>query len=106
MSHKEVNLEKLNKHYELVVIGGGSAGIGAALAAARQGVDTLLIEKEKMLGGNSVVSGVNCWEPVAGATGIPYDIYNLHIAFLRNFPANFAYYLRIKKKNINRNHQQ
>jgi hypothetical protein len=58
------------------VVGGGSAGIGAALAAARLGVDTLLVEKEALLGGTSTVAGVNCWEPVAGATGIPFDIYN------------------------------
>lgn len=61
---------------QLCVVGGGSGGIGAALAAARLGVNTILIEKESMLGGTSTFSGVNCWEPVAGATGIPYDIYN------------------------------
>ena len=60
---------------QLCVVGGGSGGIGAALAAARLGVDTVLIEKESMLGGTSTNSAVNCWEPVAGATGIPYDIY-------------------------------
>jgi hypothetical protein len=57
------------------VVGGGSGGIGAALAAARLGVHTILIERDERLGGTSVNSGVNCWEPVAGATGIPYDIY-------------------------------
>lgn len=60
---------------QLCVVGGGSGGIGAALAAARLGIDTVLIEKNALLGGNSTVSGVNCWEAVAGATGIPYDIY-------------------------------
>jgi hypothetical protein len=60
---------------QLCVIGGGSGGIGAALAAARLGVKTVLIEKAAMLGGTSTVCGVNCWEPVAGATGIPQEIY-------------------------------
>lgn len=60
----------------VAVVGSGSGGIGAALAASRLGVDTVLIEKESMLGGTSVVAGVSCWEPVAGATGIPYDIYH------------------------------
>lgn len=60
---------------ELCVIGGGSGGIGAALAASKNEVDTILVEKEPMLGGTSTVCGVNCWEPIAGATGIPYDIY-------------------------------
>ena len=61
---------------QLCVVGGGSAGIGAALAASRLGVDTVLVEKEAMLGGTSTVAGVNCWEPVAGATGIPFEIFS------------------------------
>lgn len=66
-------MEKINSR--ICVIGGGSAGIGAALAASRLGVDTVLVEKNSRLGGTSVNSGVNCWEPVAGATGIPFEIY-------------------------------
>ena len=31
------------KKYELIVVGGGFAGFGAAVAAAREGVKTLLI---------------------------------------------------------------
>ena len=60
---------------ELAVIGGGSAGFGAALAAARKGVAVILVEQADCLGGNSVRSGVNCWEPGAGGTGIPFDLY-------------------------------
>lgn len=39
------------KEFDLVVAGGGPAGIGAALAAARNGIRTLLIEKAGYLGG-------------------------------------------------------
>ncbi len=60
---------------ELVVVGGGSGGFGAALAAARMQVDVVLLERADCLGGNSVRSGVNCWEPGAGGTGIPFDLY-------------------------------
>ncbi len=60
---------------ELAVIGGGSGGFGAALAAARLGVDVVLVERADCLGGNSVRSGVNCWEMGAGGTGIPFDLY-------------------------------
>ena len=60
---------------ELAVIGGGSGGFGAALAASRHGVDTVLIERADCLGGNSVRSGVNCWEMGAGGTGIPFALY-------------------------------
>ena len=37
---------------EVVVVGGGPAGIGAAVAAARQGVKVILIERRGFLGGN------------------------------------------------------
>lgn len=37
--------------YEVIVIGGGPAGVGAALAAARNGVSTLPIEQHGFLGG-------------------------------------------------------
>ena len=40
------------KTYDLVVIGGGSAGLGAALSAYDNGIkDILLLEKERDLGG-------------------------------------------------------
>ncbi len=64
-----------NNSYDLVVIGGGSGGIAAALSAARLGVQVLLVEKESMLGGTSTVAGVCCWEPSVGGTGIPFDLY-------------------------------
>jgi len=34
---------QINKHYSVIVIGGGHAGTEAALASARMGVSTLLI---------------------------------------------------------------
>jgi ribulose 1,5-bisphosphate synthetase/thiazole synthase len=60
---------------ELAVIGGGSGGFGAALAAARLGVDVVLVERGDQLGGNSVRGGVNVWEPVVGATSFPFELY-------------------------------
>jgi hypothetical protein len=38
-------------NYETVVVGGGTAGVMAAIAAARQGINTLLVEKRHFLGG-------------------------------------------------------
>lgn len=61
--------------HDLIVIGGGSGGIGAALAAARGGLSVLLLEKAPQLGGTAVRAGVCCWEMGAGGTGIPFDIY-------------------------------
>lgn len=60
---------------ELAVIGGGSGGFGAALAAARLGVDVVLVERSDKLGGNSVRGGVNIWEPGLGGTAFPFEIY-------------------------------
>ena len=39
------------KKYDLIVVGGGFAGVTAALEAARHGVDVLLVEKYNCLGG-------------------------------------------------------
>ena len=36
---------------DVVVVGGGPGGIGAAVAAARNGADTVLIERYGYLGG-------------------------------------------------------
>jgi pyruvate/2-oxoglutarate dehydrogenase complex dihydrolipoamide dehydrogenase (E3) component len=39
-----------SSHFDLVVIGAGSGGFGAALAAARLGTKVLLVEKSDWLG--------------------------------------------------------
>ncbi|MEI7728367.1 MAG: FAD-dependent oxidoreductase [Verrucomicrobiota bacterium] len=65
----------VERRCELAVIGGGSGGFGAALAAARAGVDVVLVERGDCLGGNSVRGGVNGWEPGAGGTGFPFELY-------------------------------
>ena len=61
--------------WDLVVMGAGSAGIGAALAAARMGLRTLLLEQGPEIGGNAVQGGVHIWETGIGGTGIPFEIY-------------------------------
>ena len=45
--------------YEIVVVGGGFAGAAAAIMAARQGLDVLLIEKYNCLGGAAAYDLVN-----------------------------------------------
>ena len=46
-------------YYDLVVVGGGTAGAFAAICAARSGSKTVLIEKNSMLGGTMTAAGVN-----------------------------------------------
>jgi FAD dependent oxidoreductase len=45
--------------YDVAVFGGGPAGIVAATQAARAGAETLLVEKNGMLGGTTTSAGVN-----------------------------------------------
>ena len=42
------------KHAELVIIGGGPAGLCAAISAAKSGAKVLIIERNKYLGGQLV----------------------------------------------------
>jgi len=46
---------------DVCVVGGGSGGIGAALAAAREGAEVVLVEKLPLLGGTSTAGLVSLW---------------------------------------------
>ncbi|MHB0938218.1 MAG: FAD-dependent oxidoreductase [Armatimonadota bacterium] len=54
--------------FDLIVIGGGSGGAGAALTAGRAGVRTLWVEREPLLGGTGVNAFVNVWQPTYSAS--------------------------------------
>ena len=62
------------KTYDICVVGGGSGGFGAACAASRLRANVILIEAGQGLGGTSTRAGVNNYEPVAGATGLPQEL--------------------------------
>lgn len=49
----------MNAKYDVIVVGGGTAGVIAAIQAGRAGANTLLIEKNAMLGGTITVGGIN-----------------------------------------------
>jgi 3-oxosteroid 1-dehydrogenase len=48
---------------DVVVVGAGGAGMAAALAAAKQGLDTVLVEKSSYFGGSTARSGGGVWIP-------------------------------------------
>ncbi len=48
----------MKKHYDVIVIGGGSAGITTAIQSAKAGSKTLLVEKNGLLGGTTTAGGV------------------------------------------------
>ncbi len=49
----------MQTQYDVVVVGGGTAGVIAAIQAGRAGARTLLVEKNGMLGGTVTVGGIN-----------------------------------------------
>mgnify|MGYP001159818702 FL=1 len=48
-----------SEHCDVIVIGGGTAGVVAATQAGRAGAKVLLVEKTGMLGGTTTTGGVN-----------------------------------------------
>jgi len=47
-----------SKNYDVIVVGGGTSGVIAAIAAGREGAKTLLIEKYGFLGGTATAGGL------------------------------------------------
>lgn len=55
--------------YDVLVIGGGVAGVSAALASARQGMKVCLVEKEYMLGGLATAGIIAIYLPLCDGKG-------------------------------------
>ena len=64
-----MKVRSTNNEYDIVVCGGGIAGISAALAAARQGKKVVLIEKSYMLGGLATAGLVTVYLPLCDGLG-------------------------------------
>lgn len=75
--------ETFGGDYDVIVAGGGPGGVPAALASAREGVKTLLIQNRSMLGGNGSVEigisfdGAEVAHPRAREGGIAEEIHRL-----------------------------
>ncbi len=59
---------------DVLVAGGGPAGIAAALTARRCGKSVLLVERSAQLGGMATLAGVSIWMPVGNLTGLYREI--------------------------------
>lgn len=65
----ETNTIPVIGEYDVCVVGGGVAGVAAALAAAREGSKTCLIEKEYALGGLATLGLIVIYLPLCDGRG-------------------------------------
>ena len=64
-------IKKLNikKRYDVIVCGGGVAGVAAAFTAANDGHSVLIIEKSNILGGLATMGLINLFVPMCNGRG-------------------------------------
>ena len=55
--------------HDVIVAGGGVAGVAAAVSAAARGVSVLLVEKSNILGGLATLGLVNLFVPMCNGRG-------------------------------------
>lgn len=59
----------VKKQYDVIVCGGGVAGVAAAVSAANNGFSTLLLEKSNILGGLGTLGLINLFVPMCNGRG-------------------------------------
>lgn len=59
----------VKKKYDVIVCGGGVAGVAAAVSAAKNGMSTLLLEKSNILGGLGTLGLINLFVPMCNGRG-------------------------------------
>lgn len=59
----------MKNNYDIIVVGGGVAGVSAALSARRENKEVLLIEKTSLLGGLATTGLINWFEPLCDGQG-------------------------------------
>lgn len=92
------NIEvKTMPEYDVIVVGGGVAGVSAAVAASRNGAKTLLVEKSCMLGGLATAGLISWYEPLCDGEGkqmiygIAEELIKLSIKYgFENLPAKWG----------------
>lgn len=68
-TNKHTNTYRVFKECDVLVAGGGVAGISAALAAARNGAKVVLAEKQCMLGGLATLGLITIYLPLCDGCG-------------------------------------
>lgn len=59
----------IKRQYDIIVCGGGVAGVAAAVSAAKNGLSTLLLEKSNILGGLGTLGLINLFVPMCNGRG-------------------------------------
>ena len=57
------------RNYDVIVCGGGFAGVAAAISAAKNGDSVLLLEKSNILGGLGTLGLINLFVPMCNGRG-------------------------------------
>ncbi len=76
--------------YDVIVAGGGIAGVAASVAVARNGASVCLLERTFGLGGLATLGNVIVWLPLCDGNGrqviggLPEELLNLSVADLRH----------------------
>ena len=69
---EQIKIEKyvpIQKSYDVIVCGGGVAGVAAAVSTAKNGLSTLLLEKSNILGGLGTLGLINLFVPMCNGRG-------------------------------------
>lgn len=71
---------------DVCIVGCGSGGIGAALAAAEAGAQTVIIDRHHIAGGTTTMSWVHSWESTCGSPPLARQLWRR----MRSYPQGAA----------------
>lgn len=80
----------MQKKYDVIIVGGGTAGCAAAYTAGKAGLKTLLVEKEIHLGG-AITSGLVIPAMQSSKNQINTDFFNVLIKELKSLKGQITY---------------
>ena len=83
-------MENTTKKYDVVIFGGGPAGISAAYTAAKLGLKTLIVEKNNYLGGQ-ITGALVVPMMKSSSCDINTDFYKELIKYAKKYNAQITY---------------